>query len=81
MKAITLAEERLAERLAEFAEIGVLPVCAADPDRWFAESIDDRRAAAAECDGCPVLAECEATAKALSPRFGVWGGRNWQGRP
>ena len=32
---------------------GCWPVCSADPDRWFAESIDDRRAAAVECVGCP----------------------------
>lgn len=80
MKAVTPAEERLAAKLADLVEVGVLPVCSADPDRWFAESLDDRRAAAGECDGCPVLVECEATALALRPRFGVWAGRDWQGR-
>lgn len=81
MKATSPAEEYLAERLAGLAEIGVLPACSADPDRWFAESIDDRRAAAGECVGCPVLVECEATAVALRVRFGVWGGRDWTPRP
>ncbi len=81
MKAITPAEERLAAKLANLVEIGVLPVCSADPDRWFAESVDDRRKAAAECTGCPALTECEATALAIKPRFGVWAGRDWTPRP
>ncbi len=79
MKAISEAEELLIRKLADLAEIGVLPACSADPDRWFAESIDDRRNAAAECAGCPVAVECEATAQALRPRFGVWAGRDRQG--
>jgi hypothetical protein len=81
VKAISMAEERLAQKLADLVEKGVLPVCSADPDRWFAESIDDRRKAAAECAGCPALTECEATALVLRPRFGVWAGRDWTPRP
>lgn len=81
MKAITPAEERLTQKLADLAEIGVLPVCSADPDGWFAESIDDRRNAATQCASCPVFVECEATAHALRPRFGVWAGRDWTAQP
>ena len=81
MKAVSAAEERLAQKLADLAEVGVLPACSSDPERWFAESIDDRQAAAAECAGCPVLPECEATALELRPRFGVWAGRDLTIRP
>lgn len=81
MKAITPAEERLAQKLADLAEDGVLPVCSADPDAWFAETPAERAEAAAECDGCVVFDLCAAAAAEIRPRFGVWAGRDTTPRP
>lgn len=82
MKAQGPAELALAVALAELADARIKVPCAEDlaTDGWFAETPAERAEAAAQCDGCAVFAECAGAAAEIRPRYGVWAGRDWQGR-
>ena len=46
----------------------------ADPDELFVRGAAQRKAAAAICRHCPVIAECAADALDNRMEWGVWGG-------
>ena len=51
-----------------------LPCRVNDPELYFAESPSDVALAKALCRGCPVRAECLASALERREPWGVWGG-------
>lgn len=51
-----------------------LPCRVNDPELYFAESPSDVELAKALCRGCPVRAECLASALERREPWGVWGG-------
>ena len=71
------ARERLDSALALLTDVGQVPPCHADPERWFANSGHEIMAAITSCASCPVLAQCDeyATADGHGDRFGVWAAR------
>ncbi|MGH3906342.1 MAG: WhiB family transcriptional regulator [Pseudonocardiaceae bacterium] len=52
----------------------VLPCRSHDPDLWFAETPAELERAKQLCAGCPVMAECLASALSRQEPWGVWGG-------
>ena len=52
-----------------------LPCRNEDPELYFAESPSDVELAKANCQGCPVRAECLAGALERREPWGVWGGQ------
>lgn len=48
---------------------------------WLSEDPRLREVAAAWCQACPVIDECDQAAKWLRVDFGVWGGRDRTKRP
>ncbi len=51
-----------------------LPCRSHDPDLWFAETPGELERAKQLCAGCPVKAECLASALSRQEPWGVWGG-------
>lgn len=51
-----------------------LPCRSHDPDLWFAESPAELERAKQLCAGCPLKAECLASALSRQEPWGVWGG-------
>jgi WhiB family redox-sensing transcriptional regulator len=51
-----------------------LPCRTHDPDLWFAETPAELERAKQLCAGCPVRAECLASALSRAEPWGVWGG-------
>ena len=51
-----------------------LPCRSHDPDLWFAESPAELERAKELCAGCPLKAECLASALSRQEPWGVWGG-------
>ncbi|MGH3907797.1 MAG: WhiB family transcriptional regulator [Pseudonocardiaceae bacterium] len=51
-----------------------LPCRSYDPDLWFAETPAELERAKQLCVGCPVKAECLASALSRQEPWGVWGG-------
>lgn len=51
-----------------------LPCRSHDPDLWFAESPAELERAKRLCAGCPLKAECLASALSRQEPWGVWGG-------
>lgn len=72
------AQRALHRALLDLAVAGQRPACS-DDGRWISNDPDERRAAAARCTGCPVLAECSAAGQ--FEVAGVWGARDfsWDG--
>lgn len=52
----------------------ILPCRSYDPDLWFAETPAELERAKQLCAGCPVKAECLASALSRQEPWGVWGG-------
>ena len=71
-----VANQRLTHALVELATEGKRPRCGdqGEHDLWLSESAAERAVAATRCAGCPVLAECAASADANNEQFGVWAG-------
>lgn len=51
-----------------------LPCRSHDPDLWFAETPAELERAKQLCGGCPLKAECLASALSRQEPWGVWGG-------
>lgn len=56
------------------SEEATLPCRLHDPDLWFAESPAELERAKKLCAGCPLKAECLASALSRQEPWGVWGG-------
>jgi len=72
------AAEQLTRALVDLATQGRRPRCG-EPgghELWTSDDADDRAQAATWCNGCPVLAECAASADEHDEKFGVFGGRD-----
>jgi len=52
----------------------VLPCRSHDPDLWFADTPGELERAKQLCAGCPVRAQCLASALSRQEPWGVWGG-------
>jgi WhiB family transcriptional regulator, redox-sensing transcriptional regulator len=52
-----------------------LPCHVGDPDLWFADHPADLERAKQLCGGCPIRAQCLATAIEREEPWGVWGGQ------
>lgn len=74
------AREALTAALDRALDAGLRIPCAGR-EEWTSNDLDVLTTAAAECDGCPALAECAAAAEGES--WGAWGGQvltpTWQG--
>jgi WhiB family redox-sensing transcriptional regulator len=55
-------------------DVAVLPCRTHDPDLWFADTPAELERAKQLCTGCPVKAECLASALSRAEPWGVWGG-------
>lgn len=51
-----------------------LPCRSHDPDLWFADTPGELERAKRLCAGCPVRAQCLASALSRQEPWGVWGG-------
>lgn len=49
--------------------------CQKNPERWFSEDSEDKKAAATTCEACPVSRECLAVAVETRQDYGIWGGK------
>ncbi|MGH4024525.1 MAG: WhiB family transcriptional regulator [Pseudonocardiaceae bacterium] len=56
------------------SEEATLPCRLHDPDLWFAESPAELERAKKLCTGCPLKADCLASALSRQEPWGVWGG-------
>jgi WhiB family transcriptional regulator, redox-sensing transcriptional regulator len=56
------------------SELTALPCRSHDPDLWFAEAPAELERAKQLCAGCPVKADCLASALSRHEPWGVWGG-------
>lgn len=65
--------EALALAIFDALEAGLIVPCAADPERWTSDNVSVLEAAALDCDGCPLTAECEAAS--AGEVWGAWAGR------
>jgi hypothetical protein len=77
------ASERLTRALLDLASKGLRPHCsdAGTSSLWLPETEAERAEACKLCAGCPIHAECGASAEALGERWGVWAGRDYTVRP
>lgn len=64
--------EALTAALGHLLEQGQRPPCAGGGDVWLSDDLDERSQAAHACDGCPLLAPCDAVGQ--GEKFGVWAG-------
>ncbi|EWT04652.1 transcription factor WhiB, partial [Intrasporangium chromatireducens Q5-1] len=64
--------EALSRALERATETGLRVPCAGRADEFTSDDADVLSAAAAECDGCPAMAECAAVGHL--EKWGVWGG-------
>ncbi|EWT05047.1 DNA-binding protein [Intrasporangium chromatireducens Q5-1] len=67
------AHDELAAAIGAALSAGLIVPCAGQADRFTADDLHVLEAAAAECDGCPVLDQCDRAGQRQV--WGVWAGR------
>lgn len=65
--------EALTRALADLADSGRQPPCAADTERWTGDDPTTHEGAAVACRHCPIRAACDGAA--ADATWGVWAGR------
>lgn len=66
--------ERLSLALLDTLGRGLIVPCRVAPDRWTSDDAAERRAAAIECQGCPIFDACDEAG--AMERHHVWAGRD-----